>query len=46
MGDTPLGSSAPLSGDFERSYERERDCLEGIVIRVVADRAVLFVDGY
>ena len=28
MGDTPFGSSARLSGDFERSYERERERLE------------------
>lgn len=31
MGDTPLGSSARLSGDFERSYERERERLEGML---------------
>ena len=30
MGDTPFGSSARLSGDFERSYERERERLEGM----------------
>ena len=33
MGDTPFGSSVRLSGDFERSYERERERerLEGIL---------------
>ena len=30
MGDTPFGSSARLSGDLERSFERERERLEGI----------------
>jgi hypothetical protein len=31
MGDTPFGSSARLSGDLERSFERERERLEGIL---------------
>ena len=31
MGDTPFGSSARLSGDFERSFERERERLEGML---------------
>ena len=30
MGDTPFGSSARLSGDFERSYELERERLKGM----------------
>ena len=30
MGDTPFGSSARLSGDFECSYERGRERLEGM----------------
>jgi len=30
MGDTPVGSSARLSGDLERSFERERERREGI----------------
>ena len=37
MGDTPFGSSARLSGDFERSFERERERerLEGMQNLVV-----------
>jgi len=30
MGDTPVGRSARLSGDLERSFERERERREGI----------------
>ena len=30
MGETPFGSSARLSGDLERSFERERERLEGM----------------
>ena len=34
MGDTPSGSSDRLSGDLERSFERERERLEGIFLPI------------
>lgn len=51
MGDTPFGSSARLSGDLERSFERERERLEGILSSqlAVAEWLSLIkkrVDGY
>ena len=53
MGDAPFGSSARLSGDFDRSFERERERLEGMLSEScsinfkfnVAKRRIV-VDGY
>lgn len=43
MGDTPLGSSARLSGDLERSFERERERLERIYYWAVLTKRLLMV---
>ena len=45
MGSTPFGSSARLSGDFERSFERERERLVGIICFLVSHRWLLIKRG-
>jgi hypothetical protein len=49
MGDTPFGSSARLSGDLERSSERERERerLEGMLsCSMFKLLTAAIVDGY